>query len=581
MPVVTLTAEAGGLRFEQTALGWSEGFSPDGELFALVRLRVTPRSAVPPDDIASVLGPSGIRKRWQLGPADGARQVCLRIPFRRPAEATAISGTEFETVLAQTAGFWRQEVAEKGARISVPEKRVDEARKAWLAYSMLNVDKINGYPEPHDGAGFYEAIFGYSAALHCVALDRMGQHERAARYIATMLHFQAPDGLYVQNYGLPDMGALLLAINEHYRTTRDLEWLRSVAPHITAAGRWIIRTRAKAPADGMMRGLIKYRPYCDYAEPTYDYYTDVYCCVGLEAAADSLAALRMAGSAARFRREAQAYRADILRSMDLAAVRKRGMMALPMEPDTHRLLKASDYGGGDYYGLVASCLLETGFLPPSDHRAFRITDLMERRAGLLAGLCRFGTGGIDHAYTYGYLQTQLKRGDIRRYLLGFYGMLAYGMSRDTYSGVECTTCVTGANAATLPHLYSCTQQLQTLRMMLVREDGDTLIIGDAIPRAWLADGKQVEVQQAPTWFGDVSFVIASQVTQGRITVSLAAPTAAPPQAVRIRLRHPGQLPIRGVRCEGAARVRHHGEVVGLQLTQGPVELTVTYDKWAG
>jgi len=51
------------------------------------------------------------------------------------------------------------------------------ARKAWLAYSMLNVDKVNGYPEPHDGAGFYEAIFGYSAALHCVALDRMGQHE--------------------------------------------------------------------------------------------------------------------------------------------------------------------------------------------------------------------------------------------------------------------------------------------------------------------------------------------------------------------------------------------------------------------
>jgi len=115
----------------------------------------------------------------------------------------------------------------------------------------------------------------------------------------------------VQNFGLPDMGALLLAVDGHYRTTRDLEWLRSVAPHIAAAGRWIIRTRAKAPTDGMMRGLIKYRPYCDYPEPTYDYYADVYCCVGLEAAADSLAALKMTGSAARFGREAQAYRADI------------------------------------------------------------------------------------------------------------------------------------------------------------------------------------------------------------------------------------------------------------------------------
>jgi len=124
-------------------------------------------------------------------------------------------------------------------------------------------------------------------------------------------------------------------------------------------------------------------------------------------------------------------------------------------------------------------------------------------------------------------------------------MLAYGMTRDTYSGVECTTCVTGANAATLPHLYSCTQQLQTLRMMLVREDGDTLIIGDATPRAWLADGKRIAVQQAPTWFGDVSFTIVSQVGEGRITVSMAPPAAVPAQVIRIRLRHPGQLPIRG------------------------------------
>jgi len=105
--------------------------------------------------------------------------------------------------------------------------------------------------------------------------------------------------------------------------------------------------------------------------------------------------------------------------MDLAAVRKRGMMALPMEPDTHRLLKASDYGGRRLLrprGLVSA---GDRLPPPKDHRAFWITDLMEKRAGLLAGLCRFGTGGIDHAYSYGYLQTQLERGDARRYLLGF------------------------------------------------------------------------------------------------------------------------------------------------------------------
>jgi hypothetical protein len=52
--------------------------------------------------------------------------------------------------------------------------------------------------------------------------------------------------------------------------------------------------------------------------------------------------------------------------MDTAGIERGGLKILPMEPDTHRLLKSTRYRAGGYNGLVASMLLETGFLPPQD-----------------------------------------------------------------------------------------------------------------------------------------------------------------------------------------------------------------------
>jgi hypothetical protein len=284
----------------------------------------------------------------------------------------------------------------------------------------------------------------------------------------------------------------------------------------------------------------------------------------------------MRQDALRFAAEARQYRTDILASMDAAATTQPDRTVLPLVPDTQRLLKASGYGGGEYYGLVASCLLDSEFLPADDKRAYWITDFMEQKKGLAAGLCRFGPDGVDHAYTYGYLMTELKRGDPRKTLLGFWSMLAFGMTRDTYSGVECTTIATGANSWTLPHLYSCTQQLRLLRNMILREDGRTLRIGDAIPRAWLGDGKKIDVRNAPTRFGDVSFSIASKAKLDHITVRLSPPTRSAPDLVRVTLRHPAAKPIRSVTLDGKPWKRFTKDSVEITGARVPVTLDVRY-----
>ena len=47
------------------------------------------------------------------------------------------------------------------------------------------------------------------------------------------------------------------------------------------------------------------------------------------------------------------------------------------------------------------------------------------------------------------------------------------------------------------------------RNMLINDIGEGLIIGQAVPRAWLEEGKRIVVTKAPTHFGSVNLQIAS------------------------------------------------------------------------
>jgi hypothetical protein len=238
------------------------------------------------------------------------------------------------------------------------------------------------------------------------------------------------------------------------------------------------------------------------------------------------------------------------------------MKILPAIPDTRELWKESNGSADGYYGIIAPCMLEAGLPAWNDPKASLIVNALERRGGLTAGICQFHSL-VDHAYAYGYWMNCLQRDEVKRVILGLYGSMAYGMSRGTYAAVECTAIRTGENYWTLPHTYSNTQQLRLLRNMLLREDGETLWIAQAIPRAWLAPGKRVAVNGAPTTFGPVSFSLEAQ-PDGSMRVHLEPPARSAPAEIRVRLRHPEQLPIASVEANGSGRVKFTGDTLRLK-----------------
>lgn len=581
LPIVVATWTHEGITYRQTVLGYSEGLSDRAALQAYIHLGATSESGPRRVPVSFRVSPQAAGVAPVEGtldvPGEGSATWALRVPcpVTPGAVAEEIRPWEANMAVLATRRFWRKQFA-RGMRLSIPDKRLMDGYRAWLAYNAIDVDRVGEFYEPHDGAGFYEQVYGYSAARYAWVLDLWGRHDDAQAVLCTLINHQSEEGLLDWNFGLTDTGALLIAIAVHYETTGDSEWLRQVAPAAMRSCRWLTEHRAETKGAGPpIAGLIKHRSYCDYAAPVYAYLHNCYCCAGMKRIAGALGQIGLRQEAEAIAAQAAAYGADILASMRASSLKLNGQRVIPLEPDTLRLLKDSAYDSRDYYGLVASTMLECGFPTPHGAEAKAYARFLQTAGGILLGVSEF-RGGIDHAYGYGYMEHQLIHGEPERYLLGLYTSLAYGMSRETFSSVECTQIKSGENHMTLPHLYSGTQQLFMLRTMLLREEPGRLILCSAVPRAWSTDGKRIAVRDAPTSFGDTSFRIMSAVNRGLMHVVIDPPGRRPLQEIVLHLRHPEAKPITGVRLVGGQMRSYDGERVIFGATGGPVRLTVQY-----
>ena len=120
--------------------------------------------------------------------------------------------------------------------------------------------------------------------------------------------------------------------------------------------------------------------------------------------------------------------------------------------------------------------------------------------------------------------------------------------------------------------------LERFRLMLVMEDGDTLWLARATPRAWLEQGKKISVKNAPTDFGTLAYEIVSDADRGKIAATVQMPSRKPPQAVLLRLRHPQAAPMKSVTVNGRPWTDFDPakEVIRLHGLHGTIQVEATY-----
>ena len=227
---------------------------------------------------------------------------------------------------------------------------------------------------------------------------------------------------------------------------------------------------------------------------------------------------------------------------------------------------------GSYWNLVMPYALASGLFPPHGAEAegllryllrhgSRLLGVVRARAESLYGNQRSPVSGIDQVYGLNVSRFLADNDESDQLVLSLYGTLAAAMTPDTFvSGESSTVSPIGKSPYRAmylpPNLGANATLLETLRLMLVHETTGPngapsgLELAFATPRAWLADGKTISVENAPTSFGPVSFAIERHGQRVRVTVDM--PAAPAPATPRLRLRLPDGERIKSAKLAGSA-----------------------------
>jgi hypothetical protein len=613
LPIVVATYETDGVRYRETALADKPARESGGWDIAYVRFEMTNispslRTAAMRADVslnnggrvtsdgARVLDPNGAelmalsdsRHEFELKPGESA-QLYFKIPYVPDAKRLLAppSKADFEAAHTRVKNFWRGLLG-KAAVIDVPEPRLNNVWRALLLQNFILADgprftygsglmyNDSTYPQENGFATHTFAMYGfkdYADALQPWFVGMSVTREGAARKYqnrrAMVLHH------LLENYRLTGKTTLFDRFKaDYYRVADEI---------ISDRRSTMVEVKGEKP---LHWGLLPAdKPGVDVQASTQTVYVlghNITNCQGLQDFGRFLVVTgidRERGE--RYLREAADFRKTLMSAMERAAIRVPGRPPF-VDLQTLYFRETPDYGPepyddlalgrlqGSYFHYWVDMEFHYNFFNPDDAVGQWLADYVQQRNGFVLGLTRARgmkdkpSGNVNPVYDAGYYNYRLRRGEIDRFLVGLYGRLAFGMSRNVYVSSEGQPFV-GYNtekggfvgaAYSFPNSASNASTLLMLRNALVLEElkddvetGDIFLLRGA-PRAWFEDGKRIRVAGLATYFGDISFSVESNVNQGAIRASVQAPARNPYRRILLNLRHPRRTPMKRVVVNG-------------------------------
>ncbi|MGA8441123.1 MAG: Tat pathway signal protein [Candidatus Sulfotelmatobacter sp.] len=179
-------------------------------------------------------------------------------------------------------------------------------------------------------------------------------------------------------------------------------------------------------------------------------------------------------------------------------------------------------------------------------RAYGATTL-----GVVANVGRFQKGEreILGFISYGYAQALLPLDRIEEFLLFLYSHRYHAHTRGSWTAGE----VTGITGDSGTYCVPAQQTIPLLvRWMLVLEDSDEdrLYLARGVPREWVVSGREIQIEQAPTRWGKVSFRLVTNPSSKSIVGHVEMSGAKQPQELHFKLRLPAHVPLKTIAVNG-------------------------------
>ena len=493
------------------------------------RIEIVDGSNIRGSTIGSVITPT----------AAGPERMLFRIPFDG-GDIETCPQAEADLWLERTVKYW-ESVEQNAARIEVPCRKTNETLLAAHVCQLI----ANDHGEVHGGEGFYDEFYIRDGAYQVMELEEAGLTDAARTAVSKYLDKQLPDGRFESQKGQFDAnGQAIWTLWQFYKITGDKEWLAKVYPQMRRAADWAIQARQQAAADspfvGLLPNAVADGEYLwDGKHHIVGY--DLWNLRGMLCTADAARNLGRIDEALVLTREADAYRAAID-----AACKRTGVAHFP--PCWENPKEGTHWGNTE-------TLWPTPLFAADDPRVSATIDEDRHHhgGGFIEGTNRWtGFAGPNHPYMTAYTtMATLARGEHEQVVEDFYWYLLHSSATHAFpEGIFYQRRFAWSD--TIPHVTGACNFAIILRHMLVHEElpiqesalagipsrgadalAGTLHLLSAIPDNWLADGRQIVVERAPTCFGKLSLTVRGEAKGVRVTFD--KPTDRPFQRIILHL----------------------------------------------
>jgi hypothetical protein len=429
-------------------------------------------------------------------------------------------------------------------QVKTPEPVVNNAFRSHL---IQNLALVKGSRMHYSAGNQYDQLYEAEGCDAVQALLVWGLTNEVRRLIPALLDFTRKGLEYHQ------AGHKLQLLVHYYWLTRDAEFIQAQQP------RWQKELTRILEGRSNEHGLFPREQYCgDVATPVFSLNSNAKCWRALRDFAAVLSSAGQGERAAELAAAAAGFRSDIVRAVEKS---ERDDIQPPFIPialfgEEQPPNPITGTKIGSYWNLMANYVLGSEVFGPGSEREDWLLDYVRQLGGLCMGLIRsrpnptFWTGphSINPLYGLRRTLTLLRRDEADAALVSFYGMLAQGMTRDTFIGGEGCSLTPLDEGGRLfycpPNSASNGYFLWMLRCLLIQDcdlndDGEpeTLRLLFATPRQWLEDRKTISVQRAPTAFGNVSVRAISELDRGQVGIEIESPPT-PPKKMFVRARLP-------------------------------------------
>ena len=542
-------------------------------------------------------------------PANGSARCYVYLPAWKatPDQQGGLAGGE--RLFDRFKAYWETIMA-PAMQIELPDAWLADVIRANQVHVLLAArnEQQGRQVEPWIASDRYLVAIDSEGNSPIRGMQYWGHFDYARRSFEYSFSHYQPEGFMTMGYTLMGSGWHLWTMGEYMQLARDDAWFGAVADKPAGMCRWVMAQLAKTrrlKPDGRPLpefGLMPPGVQADWNAYAYYFYANSYFYAGLKATGQALDRMGHPEAGAVLAAADQLER-DVRRAF---AQTQALAPVVPLQNGTWvPYYPASVYTPGpmaDFYpgqdgnrswaydvDLGPHHMIPLGTMPADAPEGDWIMDHMEDVQFLESGWGGypadrnhadwFDMGGFAKVQPYYARNAEIcaLRDDVKPFVRSYFNTLA--------------SLIDGTALSIFEHFsnfcYNKTHEtgyfLHQSRTMLLTERGDELWLAPFVTDQWLHDGMRVRVRNAPSFFGPVSYTIASAVGSGHMDALIEPPTRPGLKAIVLRLRHPEGRAIRSVQVDGQphAAFDNARQIVRLAPSARPISVRVDYELEVG